>query len=153
MATQCICLLIWVMAHSINKLSARFVQTTQKSGKVADGGGLYLQVSKTGSKSWIFRFMLNGCAREMGLGSLNRVSLAQLSKLFISEAKAPNSAQASQPEKWAAISDPNHRENYTMGRRTHDGPLGGFHPAVSSSLSARKHTEIPPRNTNQVDLF
>ena len=65
------------MAHSINKLSARFVQTTQKSGKVADGGGLYLQVSKTGSKSWIFRFMLNGCAREMGLGSLNRVSLAQ----------------------------------------------------------------------------
>jgi integrase len=65
------------MAHSINKLSARFVQTTQKPGKVADGGGLYLQVSKTGSKSWLFRFMLNGCSREMGLGSVNRVSLAK----------------------------------------------------------------------------
>ncbi len=43
---------------------------------MADGGGLYLQVSSSGAKSWLFRFMLNGRAREMGLGSLRAVSLA-----------------------------------------------------------------------------
>jgi len=34
-----------------------------------DGGGLYLQVTERGA-SWIYRFMLNGRAREMGLGPL-----------------------------------------------------------------------------------
>ena len=44
--------------------------------RIADGGGLYLQVSWAGAKSWLFKFMLNGRAREMGLGSLKAVSLA-----------------------------------------------------------------------------
>ena len=37
----------------------------------ADGGGLYLQVSATGSKACIYRFMLNGRARNMALGPLH----------------------------------------------------------------------------------
>jgi integrase len=43
----------------------------------ADGDGLYLQVSGTESisKSWIYRFMLNGRSREMGLGALHTISL------------------------------------------------------------------------------
>ena len=45
-------------------------------GLIADGGGLYLQISQSGSKSWVFRFMLNRRSREMGLGSLNAVSLS-----------------------------------------------------------------------------
>src|SRR5262245_37144743 len=41
-----------------------------KPGYYGDGGGLYLQVSKEyGSRDWVFRFMLNGRVREMGLGS------------------------------------------------------------------------------------
>jgi integrase len=34
----------------------------------ADGGGLYLQVTERGA-SWIYRYMLDGRAREMGLGA------------------------------------------------------------------------------------
>ena len=64
------------MAHGINRLSARAVETSKSLGLIADGGGLYLQVSKSGAKSWLYKFMLNGRAREMGLGSLNAVSLA-----------------------------------------------------------------------------
>lgn len=41
-----------------------------KEGMHADGNGLYLRVQKSGSKSWIFRFQLNGKRREMGLGIL-----------------------------------------------------------------------------------
>jgi integrase len=41
-----------------------------------DGGGLYLQVTGSGARSWIYRFMLRGREREMGLGSALVVSLA-----------------------------------------------------------------------------
>ena len=64
------------MAHGIHKLAARTVESAQTPGLLADGGGLYLQVSKSASKSWLFRFMLNRRSREMGLGSLKAVSLA-----------------------------------------------------------------------------
>src|SRR5260370_18761365 len=43
----------------------------------ADGGGLYLQVGPSGSKSWIFRFMLDGRAREMGLGPVHTIPLPE----------------------------------------------------------------------------
>ena len=37
----------------------------KKCGGSADGGNLYLQVSKWGTKAWLFRFMLNGRSRDM----------------------------------------------------------------------------------------
>src|SRR5260370_36464557 len=44
-----------------------------------DGRGLYLQV-KNGSRSWLFRFMIHGKGRWMGLGPYPDVSLAQARK-------------------------------------------------------------------------
>ena len=38
-----------------------------------DGGGLYLQVSQYGTKSWVFRFKMNGKTRDMGLGSIGNL--------------------------------------------------------------------------------
>ncbi len=46
----------------------------------ADGAGLYLLVGPTGAKSWIYRFMLNGKAREMGLGPVHTIGLAEARK-------------------------------------------------------------------------
>ncbi len=43
---------------------------------LADGNGLYLQVTRANARSWIFRYYRNSKSREMGLGSLNAVSLA-----------------------------------------------------------------------------
>ena len=65
------------MARKINRLSPKAVASKRRPGYHADGLGLYLQVSPTGSKSWVFRFMLAGKAREMGLGSLHARSLAE----------------------------------------------------------------------------
>jgi integrase len=42
-----------------------------------DGGGLYLQVTPSGARTWIFRFKLQGRSREMGLGPLHTVKLAE----------------------------------------------------------------------------
>jgi integrase len=52
-------------------------------GMHADGGGLYLHVSKSGGRSWILRYMLDGRAREMGLGPLALVPLKQARELAI----------------------------------------------------------------------
>jgi integrase len=68
------------MAGRLNRLSAVEVKGISQKGMYHDGGGLYLQVSDGGAKSWIYRFMLDGRPREMGLGPLNVISLAEARK-------------------------------------------------------------------------
>jgi integrase len=65
------------MARARNKLSVKKVASEKRPGYYSDGDGLYLQVSPSESKSWIFRYTLDGRAREMGLGSVNTFSLAE----------------------------------------------------------------------------
>ena len=38
-----------------------------KPGRHADGGGLHLLVKKSGARSWVFRYMLKGKSRDLGL--------------------------------------------------------------------------------------
>jgi integrase len=66
--------------RSLNKLTARFVSHASK-GRYADGGGLYLFVSESGSSSWVFRYRLNGKRRDIGLGSAKSVSLSLARRL------------------------------------------------------------------------
>lgn len=68
------------MTRRLHRLSAKFVSNHLIPGYHADGGGLYLQVSDSGTKSWIFRYTLSGRTREMGLGSLATVTLADARK-------------------------------------------------------------------------
>jgi hypothetical protein len=65
------------MARRVGILTALAVRNASQPGLLSDGGGLYLQVGPTGAKSWLFRFMLKGRARAMGLGALHTVSLAE----------------------------------------------------------------------------
>jgi integrase len=59
------------------KLNARSVDTA-KPGKYGDAStkGLQLVVAPTGAKKWVLRFMSQGKAREMGIGSFPEVGLA-----------------------------------------------------------------------------
>src|ERR1700720_4611414 len=45
-------------------------------GYYSDGGGLFLQISRYGTASWVFRYRVAGRLREMGLGSLDTIGLA-----------------------------------------------------------------------------
>jgi integrase len=61
-------------------LTAKIVQGLKYEGRYKDGlmPGLYLQVSTTGTKSWLLRYELNGQPeRWMGLGSAAIFSLAE----------------------------------------------------------------------------
>lgn len=76
------------MAREIRRLSAREVANEKVPGYHPDGGGLYLQVSPAITKSWVFRYTLRGRAREMGLGPLHAVSLADAREQAIAARRA-----------------------------------------------------------------
>jgi integrase len=63
------------MPRTLFRLTDRTVRNLKAPGYHADGGGLYLQISKAGTKSWVLRFRINGRTRDMGLGALANVGL------------------------------------------------------------------------------
>jgi integrase len=65
------------MRRQLERLSPAQVKHLKDPGLHPDGGNLYLQVSPVLTKSWVFRFQLNGHERAMGLGSANDVGLRQ----------------------------------------------------------------------------
>lgn len=65
------------MAREIDKLGALEVSKTTKTGLHRDGNGLWLQVSPSGSKSWVFRFTIKGKQLVMGLGATHTVGLSE----------------------------------------------------------------------------
>ena len=68
------------MAKQIEKLNALSVKRLSKAGWYPDGQGLYLQVSATGTKSWVYRFEKDGKERRHGLGSFLTLSLKDARK-------------------------------------------------------------------------
>jgi integrase len=65
------------MAQTIRRLTDVRVRSAKAPGLYADGGGLYFRIAPGGSRGWIFRFTLDGRARDMGLGSYPRISLEE----------------------------------------------------------------------------
>ncbi|MCL2643890.1 MAG: integrase arm-type DNA-binding domain-containing protein [Betaproteobacteria bacterium] len=62
---------------AIEKLTASKVARISKPGKYSDGNGLYLQVTKSFVKSWVFRYQTNGKEHYMGLGPLHAVDIKE----------------------------------------------------------------------------
>ena len=59
----------------------------KEPGRHGDGDGLFLQVSAGGAASWLLRVQKDGRRRDIGLGSLKKVSLA-LARTRAAEARA-----------------------------------------------------------------
>lgn len=64
--------------RALHKLTNTKVKSgSLKPGRHSDGGGLYLNVSPSGSKSWVFMWSRGGKRREMGLGSYPAIALSR----------------------------------------------------------------------------
>lgn len=59
----------------MGKLSVKRVSALKDAGRYGDGQGLTLQVTATGTKSWLYRWERDGRERCMGLGSVHDVTL------------------------------------------------------------------------------
>jgi integrase len=68
------------MAKEVDRLNAIGLKH-RGPGRHFDGRGLYLAVSEAWARSWVFRWKTGGRAREIGLGSLADVGLAEARKL------------------------------------------------------------------------
>lgn len=55
------------MPRKLSKALTPLQVKNAKPGRHADGDGLHLLVKKTKARSWVYRFMLNGKARDVGL--------------------------------------------------------------------------------------
>jgi integrase len=60
----------------MGKLTALKVRSLSEPGRYADGDGLFLDVTDKAAGRWVLRVQSNGRRREIGLGSLKNVSLA-----------------------------------------------------------------------------
>jgi len=65
------------MVRALHGLSNLKVERAKRPGMYADGGSLYLRVAEGGSKQWIFRYTVNGRNRDMGLGPVHTLTLAE----------------------------------------------------------------------------
>ena len=74
------------MAYS-EKLTFFEVSRISKPGRHSIGERLFLQITKTGRKSWIFRYKIAGREYSMGLGTLQKVSIRR-AKYFARRASA-----------------------------------------------------------------
>ncbi|GLJ00466.1 site-specific integrase [Sphingobium sp. BS19] len=59
------------------RLTKKDIERANQRRKYSDGRGLFLSVSKNGRKSWAFCYTMNGKAREMGLGSVDFMTIDQ----------------------------------------------------------------------------
>lgn len=69
------------MARAINRLNWKQVPGMTEPGLFADGQGLYLRIDQTGNRRWVYIYHRLGKRREMGLGSVDVVRLAEARSL------------------------------------------------------------------------
>ena len=61
----------------MGNLTAAKAKSLTRPGMHGDGDGLYLNVTRTGSRSWVQRISIEGRRREIGLGPFPSISLAR----------------------------------------------------------------------------
>jgi integrase len=91
------------MTRQLNRLTARMIATLKKTGRHADGGNLYVKVTRLRSaalsKSFVFMYQFEGRQREAGLGSCGAITLAAARataaeyRLLVSKATDPLAAK------------------------------------------------------------
>ena len=72
---------------SVGKLTSLKIKHLEKAGRYQDGNGLIFIVNNKQSKSWVYRFQLDGKRRDMGLGKYPTISLSEARKLRDNAAK------------------------------------------------------------------
>ena len=68
------------MPRKLNHALTPLAVTHAKAGRHADGGGLNLLVKESGARSWVYRFMLKGKSRDLGLGAASGPDAISLAK-------------------------------------------------------------------------
>src|SRR4030081_3770536 len=116
------------MPRTLNRLSPLKVQKVRRKGLHADGGGLYLRVSESGTKGWIFRFGENGKLRDMGLGPVHTISLPRAREL----------ARECRELRLQGIDPITHRRAVLAARRASDAKATTFRQCADAFIASHE---------------
>ena len=129
--------------HPDRALTAVRVNAAKVPGRYADGNGLYLVVEPSGGKRWLLRTVVQGRRRDIGLGGLSLVTLAEargkaveyrkiardggdpLAERRAARAVVPTFAEAAEQvhaDHGASWKNPKHRDQWINTLRTYAFP-------------------------------
>ncbi|MBY0408302.1 MAG: tyrosine-type recombinase/integrase [Rickettsiales bacterium] len=143
----------------LSNLDCKNAKPTEKPRKMADGGGLYLEVAPNGSKYWRMKYRFNGKESRLSFGLYPDVSLAEarekrrLAKKTLDEGKNPNEEkrieklerQVSYENNFENIAREWHKEKYHTWKPLHaERILTRLEKDVFPSLGARSIKAIKP---------
>ena len=112
--------------HPHKRLSAAFVRSAPP-GRHCDGNGLYLYVQRTGTRSWIQRLVVRGRKRELGLGSVALISLAEAREQALANRKLARTGGDPMAEKRRSVGIPTFAE---AARRVIEQKRAGWRSTV-----------------------
>ena len=128
------------MARQIDKLSAAKVSKLKRPGRHIDGGGLYLQVTRAGAKSWLFQYTApNGKVRQMELGSLHTHGLA----------KARDLAKEARELVWQGIDPIDARDEKKLAARAEQAKHVTFREMAEKYIADRRDTWKAAKHAGQ----
>ena len=116
------------MPRTLFKLSPLKVQKLKRKGLHSDGGGLYLRISDSGTKGWIFRFGENGKLHDMGLGPVHTISLPRAREL----------ARECRELRLQGIDPIAHRRASLAARKTSDAKAMTFKEAATAYIASHE---------------
>jgi integrase len=126
------------------RLSAKQVEKLREPGRHADGGGLYLQITDTGVKSWVLRYERNGHERMHGLGPLRDFSLkearerARRARQLLADGVDPIAAKRAQ----RTVPTLTFRQAVEAYNRLHEARWSGRRPQFLSSLRQHAYPKL-----------
>lgn len=141
----------------MSKLAVAKVKSITNPGRYGDGAGLYLNVTSSGSRSWVQRIVIKGRRRDIGLGGFPAVGLAWARSLTAANRTAVAEERDPMAEK-RKPSVPTFRE---AARETHKANLPGWRNqkhAVSWMQTLERHAfpilgNLPVNQINKTDVL
>ena len=96
---------------SLNDAKLRNLKSKEKTYKVSDSGGLYIEVTRTGSRLWRLKYRFEGREKRLSFGAYPIVSLADArearknAKALLAKGIDPSAAKQAQKQSRRALSE------------------------------------------------
>jgi integrase len=116
------------MPRTLNRLSPLKVGKLKGRGMHADGGGLYLRISDSGTKGWIFRYTDDGKLHDMGLGPAHTISLPRAREI----------ARECRELRLQGIDPITHRRAAVAARRASDAKAATFKQCADAYIASHE---------------
>lgn len=135
----------------MGKLTAMHVKNA-RPGVHIDGKGLLLRVRPSGSKSWVLRVQFNGRRRDIGLGSLDVLSLAEArEKAALLRKVAREGGDPKGERDKVKVVVPTFAEAV---KQTHEAKAKGWSDKTAAQfLASLENHAVPPIGHHRVDLI